>query len=439
MSQQTALNLMSFEEYERENQNLSREEYKRRYNSVYLMSALVYNSPTLSKEDLELLELSHVFVRDGWFRVLSFKWEGGLDGRPENAGPSQWVGYKNYLVAQAVEHYIGKHFSTYSAEFGGRLICIVCLMRGETSSVVRGINRRINESIEKVIDTCARDYGIKADCFSSSFCSSVNMLAMAYSQAMEEENLSRFTTNRVHSDSFDSASNFTTEWRNAGKIQNLCRTLVEACRRQSAEEYKKTLDELMDVIIYAPFCTMDRLHHRIISAIQEVMSRLMQEDIIRINEARREEIAMDIITADGEEEGLRRVAWAYAEKAFDSYRRQARKSGRGKYEQVLAYINENSSSVTLNLENVASSFNSNANALSAGFKRVYGMSVTDCISRRRIELARQALRDPDTTLETAAAGSGFGSVNTMYRVFKKYLGVTPGAFRETALGDENEK
>ena len=440
MPEQKALNLMSFEEFERENQNLSRDEYKRRYNSVFLMSALVYNSPTLSSEDMELLELGHFFVRDGWFRVLSFKWEGTLEDRPENCGPGQWLSYKNYLLSQTMDYYIGRHYSVYSSEFGGRLICIVCLMRGETSTMVQNINQRINESIKKVVDTCSRDYDMKVECFSSSFCSSVNMLAMAYSQAMEEENLSRFTSKRIHSDNFDSASDFRTEWRNAGNIQQLSQALVDACQRQDSDKYFHTLDDLLNVIVYAPFCTMDRLHHRIISALQEVLSLLKQENILRINEARREEIALNIINAEGED-GLYNAARTYARQIFELYGKQIRKNSKGKYEQVLEYKNENSADVSLNLENIAANFGSNANALSAGFKRIYGMSVADCINTRRVELAKKALRDPETSLENVASSSGFGSVNTMYRIFKKYLGVTPGAFRDSALGirKENEK
>ena len=49
---------------------------------------------------------------------------------------------------------------------------------------------------------------------------------------------------------------------------------------------------------------------------------------------------------------------------------------------------------------------------------------------RRFELAKQLLSTTELTVEVVAANAGFSSSASLYREFKKRMGLTPDAFRQ---------
>lgn len=60
----------------------------------------------------------------------------------------------------------------------------------------------------------------------------------------------------------------------------------------------------------------------------------------------------------------------------------------------------------------------------------YGKSLHQLLVDRRFELAQQLLATTDLTVEVVAANVGFSSSASLYREFKKRMGLTPDAFRQ---------
>ena len=58
-----------------------------------------------------------------------------------------------------------------------------------------------------------------------------------------------------------------------------------------------------------------------------------------------------------------------------------------------------------------------------------GTRFTEVLDRVRLELARTALRDPETTLTDVAFRLGFGDLATFSRAFKRWTGKPPGQWR----------
>lgn len=71
----------------------------------------------------------------------------------------------------------------------------------------------------------------------------------------------------------------------------------------------------------------------------------------------------------------------------------------------------------------------NAATLSARFKEVVGVNMSVYLRTLRIERAKQLLENKVLPLEAVADQTGFGSLKTMYRVFKNETGTTPGQYR----------
>ena len=63
------------------------------------------------------------------------------------------------------------------------------------------------------------------------------------------------------------------------------------------------------------------------------------------------------------------------------------------------------------------------------FKKATGMTLTDYISRVRVEKAKTLLGDPSRRISEVVFASGFGSVPRFNTVFKRQVGMPPTEYR----------
>ena len=90
---------------------------------------------------------------------------------------------------------------------------------------------------------------------------------------------------------------------------------------------------------------------------------------------------------------------------------------------------------------LAKKFLCTQNELSQGFRQTFGTSPRAFLNRLRAEEVCSCLQaNAQMTLEELADASGFQSVQTLLRVFKKEYGCTPKEFkRDSALIPEDDK
>lgn len=69
-------------------------------------------------------------------------------------------------------------------------------------------------------------------------------------------------------------------------------------------------------------------------------------------------------------------------------------------------------------------------------KESFGCSITEYITRCRITAARKLLERSDSSIAEIAEQVGYPDVNYFIRSFKKYTGVTPGAYRRHLTGNK---
>ncbi|WP_102410433.1 helix-turn-helix domain-containing protein [Beduinella massiliensis] len=96
---------------------------------------------------------------------------------------------------------------------------------------------------------------------------------------------------------------------------------------------------------------------------------------------------------------------------------------------ILSYLDEHLSDSQLSLGGVAAHFGMNASSLSRFIKKKTGVGYLDIINRRRIELAKEYLRQDTLSIRQLAASVGFDSDVTLRRLFKKYEGITPTQYK----------
>ena len=97
-------------------------------------------------------------------------------------------------------------------------------------------------------------------------------------------------------------------------------------------------------------------------------------------------------------------------------------------QKVLAYVRENYSNLNLNVSQVAQQFHLSPSNLSAIYKKETGRSLLKEINEIRIEYAVVFLRQGYSVVETAEK-VGITESSSFIRLFKKYMGITPGQMK----------
>lgn len=83
----------------------------------------------------------------------------------------------------------------------------------------------------------------------------------------------------------------------------------------------------------------------------------------------------------------------------------------------------------LDLNSLSDIFGISQNYLSSSFKKEFNISIPEYINKVRIRNAKQLFKNSDKSVKEVAERVGFTNVSTFDRIFKKYEGITPTAFK----------
>lgn len=97
--------------------------------------------------------------------------------------------------------------------------------------------------------------------------------------------------------------------------------------------------------------------------------------------------------------------------------------------QVQAFVEQDYANPNLNPELIAEHLQLSAKYLRTLYLKASGESLGEYITRYRLDQAKSLLENIETTVQEAAARSGFVNINYFYTLFKKYNGITPNEFR----------
>lgn len=70
------------------------------------------------------------------------------------------------------------------------------------------------------------------------------------------------------------------------------------------------------------------------------------------------------------------------------------------------------------------------------FSANFGQPPLRYLNEQRLQRAKEMLLTSDMNVQTISSLVGFDNVNHFINLFKKYVGTTPNAFRQTALADQ---
>ena len=105
---------------------------------------------------------------------------------------------------------------------------------------------------------------------------------------------------------------------------------------------------------------------------------------------------------------------------------------------VLTYINADLAG-DLSLKSLATHLNVNASYLSALFSDEMGISLTNYVTKCRMQHAQRLLGHSNLTIKAIALQCGFSDIHYFSRQFKKYTGFSPKAYRENDTSFPDQK
>lgn len=101
--------------------------------------------------------------------------------------------------------------------------------------------------------------------------------------------------------------------------------------------------------------------------------------------------------------------------------------------RILSYLEEHFEEEGLTAFRICDQIGISEKYLIQFVKEQTGESFTVFLERKRIEKAMDYLKTTDFSNEVIAAKCGFSAVNTFYRVFRKRVGMSPGAYRRECI------
>lgn len=98
-------------------------------------------------------------------------------------------------------------------------------------------------------------------------------------------------------------------------------------------------------------------------------------------------------------------------------------------EEIKKYIDINYINPELNANYISNLFNMKASFLSNLFKEQEGIGLLDYITITRVNAAKELLKTTDYKMSVIYEKTGFTSERTFFRVFERYVGMSPGKFK----------
>ena len=118
--------------------------------------------------------------------------------------------------------------------------------------------------------------------------------------------------------------------------------------------------------------------------------------------------------------------------------RESENQGKRVLKKGLEYIEENFSEDSLSLNSVAGAIGVSGNYFSSVFSQEMQMTFVEYVTRKRMEKARELLRDTDMRANEIALAVGYKNPHYFSFVFKKTQGCTPREYRAAESGGKDE-
>ena len=328
------------------------------------------------------------------------------------------------IIQNIVEELAGRRHLGYVAEADDMLFCLVNFREGLTESEAFTELTQVAHDAKRFIQVRFRiEFSISVSNIHRTF----RGLPDAYQEALQameykilNANPSVILYDQVRS--YNGIYTYTLE-----KEQQL----INYIKVGAVNEAKVTVDEIMDgcssvespISVEMARCLMFNLTSTMLKASMEVSSR--QQELFAENQKSIQALLNSHNIAEMRRQlGLfLHMVCTHVEDKKNSHNLELR-------DTVLRLIEEQYTDGNLSLTVLAEECKVSPSYLSRFFKEQVGITLSDYITKYRVDKAKVLLIGEDFQQKHIAEQVGFSSISTFIRTFKKWEGVTPGMYRE---------
>jgi AraC-like DNA-binding protein len=329
------------------------------------------------------------------------------------------------IITNIVEELAGQEHRGWMTEVDDMLACIINFRPGTTPEKAIDDMKKLAEEAQRFI---GNRFHILFTVSVSSFHRSAAKMPAAYQealQAMEYRMLLGNQTIICHDRIVHQELSYIYSMEREQQMINYVNTGDFAGARQ-------TLDDIINANLAQEHISVDMIRCLMFDITSTMMKAAMEADQERTElykenlEAVRELMNGSTVSAMKERMTLfLRKVCARAE--------ERKKSGKFRLqESVQAYISENYRDHNLTINTISEHFGFHPSYLSRYFKEQSGDNLTEYINRYRVEQAKALLAQEHVLIKDISDMTGFYSISTFIRLFKKYEGITPSAYRESS-------
>lgn len=208
--------------------------------------------------------------------------------------------------------------------------------------------------------------------------------------------------------------------------------LINACKTQNWEDAVKLFDTICQKIFSENLADVSMVKVQILDIMNAVVQQVHGDRCFleKDTDALRG-VSVSVMECSGLED-IRKGARAFAGLLSGSAGRVKEKQSMDFVHRVHEIVDSQYQNIDLSVAYIADLLGQPSKALSAAYKQKTGRGLLDTIHSKRIEEAKKLLEQTDKSIVEISALTGYENVNTFIRVFKRYCGMTPGGYRDSA-------
>lgn len=386
------------------------------------LDTLLHSRDYVPQDALICLEVNRVFLGNGGFVISAF--------RPRDRSPD-FPHMEFLLNLQKLVMQVYNAGIYYAFPLDGQLVVLSCFPRltpaQNREPQLLDLSRRM---VEQVTSLCLTYWHTELAAVVGPVVYTVSQLSSTFFFVTDLMEYKLFTDE--HGDCFAQPAQMHAKElvANLESFQKRACFLANDMMTGAPVELEQYAAELVDAIIGSEVSSQRNIHISLLLFVQKLSSELQKLGVVDTVFLQQQDMLGRLLQASTRSALVHVLAETLIEIQLH-IQHQEQKAGVRKLLAVKDYIDRRYTDPALSLNQAAEVVGLHYSTVSSRFKKQFGRSAVSYIQFLRVARAKELLADPRCTLSQAAALSGFGSLNSMYRAFRAQEGLPPGQLRNT--------
>ena len=405
------------------------QEYRSQLMLEHNMSLLCHRSGELNQSTLLYFDVNDLYLnQDGSYILILFSVTDSPHSEGGDAGFDLFNQAFQYdLVAEIVNEVFQDHYTYHAAQIDGQLVVLVSFHFGliHDAQMSQSFDRK---AYQMIADQAYVRYGLNLAVYYSPPITGLSPISSMYHRLLNMSTLDRFLGKENFSGIF-------LQQPPEPKVQETIDTqpeqlaaLMTAGQGADSALVSQILDQLKQSGS-APDELKQNTRDFLLQMANELQKKgihlVISDLLLQCREAL--DSALDWSAV---EEFVRRQLHAMEELCVN----RRRLSRTRRLEEVRQYADEHLSDPSLSVSQLAERFEFNQSFLSTAFREEYGIRLSDYITEKRLDRAKELLENTTAPIREICFSCGWGSIGSFYRAYSKRFGSSPGAYRRPPRG-----